>query len=48
MAGKSKVARWWDMLLYRYAERTGVRAKPYGELSKEEQDKVYHYWATGK
>ncbi len=48
MAGKAKVARWWDMIRYRYTERLGVPAKPYIKLSKEEQDIVYRYWATGK
>jgi len=48
MAGKTKVARWWDMLRHRYCKRLNVPARVYADLSKEEQATVYRYWSTGK
>ena len=43
------IRNWWNTVArYRWAERLGVRAKRYEELTKEEKERVYHYWATGK
>lgn len=48
MAGKTIVARWWDMLRYRYYKRLGIPAKPYAELTTKEQSIVWSYYSTGK
>ena len=49
MVRKTKIAEWWDMVArYHIAEKLGVRAKPFNELTVEEMKRVYRYWTIGK